>query len=146
MCVRNAKNQFFPNKVDWRVIPQFDWLCDVCGCVISPISGIYWVELGFINNCKEPQLWLVLLRYNADVASGFPWVITWQLSLATWLSRESKLWVNWMASLGLLSYNATAGVTLQLPCMLHMCVCFSDLPAMSQSRDPVARPCWVAHF
>ena len=62
----------------WRVyvIPQFDWLCDVCGCVMSPTSGIYWVELGFINNYNEPQLWLVLLRYNADVASAFPWVVT----------------------------------------------------------------------
>jgi hypothetical protein len=25
-------------------------------CALSPTSGIYWVELGFINNCKEPQL------------------------------------------------------------------------------------------
>ena len=25
-------------------------------CVLSPTSGIYWVELGVINNCKEPQL------------------------------------------------------------------------------------------
>ena len=58
------------------VMPQFDWLCDVCGCVMSPTSGIYWVELGFINNCKEPQLWLVLFRYSADVASAFPWVVT----------------------------------------------------------------------
>ena len=31
-------------------------LCDVCGYVMSPTSGIYWVELGFINNYKEPQL------------------------------------------------------------------------------------------
>ena len=55
---------------------EFDWLCDVCGCVMSPTSGIYWVELGFINNCKEAQLWLVLLRYSAGVASAFPWVVT----------------------------------------------------------------------
>ena len=27
----------------------------VCGCVISPISGIYCVDLGFINNYKEPE-------------------------------------------------------------------------------------------
>ena len=58
------------------VMPQFGWLCDMCGCVMSPTSGIYWVDLGFINNYKEPQLWLVLLRYSADVASVFPWVIT----------------------------------------------------------------------
>ena len=32
------------------VMLQFDWLCDVCGCVMSPTSGIYWVNLGFINN------------------------------------------------------------------------------------------------
>ena len=69
-----------------------------------------------------------------------------QSGLATWLSHESKPRVNWMASLGLLSYSATAGVTLQLPCMLHTCACFSDLPVACQSRDPVARPCWVAHF
>ena len=52
-------------------MPQFDWLGDVCGCVMSPTSGIYWVDLGFINNYKESQLWLVLLRYNADVANVF---------------------------------------------------------------------------
>ena len=31
-------------------------LCDVCGCVMNPTSGIYWVDLSFINNYKEPQL------------------------------------------------------------------------------------------
>ena len=56
-------------------MPQFDWLCDVYRWVMSLTSGIYWVELGFINNCKESQLWLVLLRYSADVDSAFPWVV-----------------------------------------------------------------------
>ena len=53
------------------------WLivCSVCVCVMSPTSGIYWVELDFINNYKEPQLWLVLLRYNADMTKTFPYVI-----------------------------------------------------------------------
>ena len=59
------------------VMPQFDWLYDVCGCVMSPTSGIYWVDLGFINNYKEPQLWLVILRYSADVASDFLWAVTY---------------------------------------------------------------------
>ena len=36
------------------VMPQFDWLCDVCGYVMSPTSSIYWVDLGFINSYKEP--------------------------------------------------------------------------------------------
>ena len=29
---------------------------DMCVCLLSPTSSNYWVELGFINNCKEPQL------------------------------------------------------------------------------------------
>jgi hypothetical protein len=29
---------------------------DNCVCLLSPTLGNYWVELGFINNCKEPQL------------------------------------------------------------------------------------------
>ena len=44
---------------------------------MSPTSDIYWVDLGFINNYKESQQWLVLLRNNADVASAFPWVVTY---------------------------------------------------------------------
>ena len=55
-----------------HVMPQFDWLCDVCECVMNTTLGIYWVDLGFINNYKEPYLWLVFLRYSADVASAFP--------------------------------------------------------------------------
>ena len=62
-------------------VPQFDWLCDVCRCAMSPTSSIYWVDLSFINNYKEPQLWLVLLRYNANVASPFPWVITYGIKV-----------------------------------------------------------------
>ena len=62
-------------------MPQFDGLCDVCRCVMSPASNIYWVDLGFINNYKKPQLWLILLRYNADVASIFPWVVTLNILL-----------------------------------------------------------------
>ena len=60
-------------------MPQFNWLCDVYGCVMSLISGIYWVELSFINNYKEPQLWLVILRYHADVASTFSWIVTYSI-------------------------------------------------------------------
>ena len=35
-------------------MPQFDWLCDVCGCVMSLTSGIYWVDLDFIKKYNEP--------------------------------------------------------------------------------------------
>ena len=58
-------------------MPQFDCLCDMCGYVTSPTSSIYWVNLGFINNYKEFQLLLILLRYGADVSSAFPWVVTY---------------------------------------------------------------------
>ena len=58
----NSTVFLFPQLFFWEtlfsiviVIPQFDWLCDVCGCVISPILGIYCVDLGFINNYKEPE-------------------------------------------------------------------------------------------
>ena len=70
------------------MIPQFDWLCEVRGCVMSPTSGIYWVDLSFINNYKEPQLWLVLLRYSANMASAFPWVVTY-------LRKRRVLVLNW---------------------------------------------------
>ena len=50
---------------------------------MSPTSGIYWVDLSFINNYKESQLWLVLLRYSADVASAFPWVITYGIRVSS---------------------------------------------------------------
>ena len=43
---------------------------------MSPTSGISWVDLGCINNYKEPQLWLVFLKYSADVTSISPWVVT----------------------------------------------------------------------
>ncbi len=42
----------FPPKHNMIVISQM--LISVCA--LSPISGIYQVELGFINNCKELQL------------------------------------------------------------------------------------------
>ena len=73
-----------------NVMLQFDWLCDVCGCVMSPTSDIYWVDLGFINNYKEPQLWLILLRYSTNVASAFPWVVTYSIRAGPIISCRLK--------------------------------------------------------
>ena len=70
----------------------------------------------------------------------FPNRVVWQLDLATGLSREYKLRANGLASLGLLSCSATAGMTLQLPGMLHMCANFGGLPVVS----PVASLCILA--
>ena len=74
---RKKKNHINVRGINDIVIPQFDWLCDACGYVMSLTSGIYWVDLSFNNNYKEPQLWLVLLRYSIDVTSTFPWVVTY---------------------------------------------------------------------
>ena len=64
----------------------------------------------------------------------FPNRVVWQLGLVTGLSHEFKWWANDLANLGLLSCSTTAGMTLQLPCMLHMCAVVGDLPVASQPR------------
>ena len=64
----------------------------------------------------------------------FPNRLVWRLDLATGLSREFKPRANSLASLGLLSCSATIGMTLQLPCMLHVCANFDSLPVMSHPQ------------
>ena len=64
----------------------------------------------------------------------FPNRVVWQLGLVTGLSHEFKPRANSLASLGLLPYSATAGMTLQLPCMLHTCTNFGGLPVASHPR------------
>ena len=61
----------------------------------------------------------------------FPNRVIWWLRLTIGLSREFKPRAN---SLGLLSWSATAGMTLQLPCMLHTCANFGGLPVASHPR------------
>ena len=61
----------------------------------------------------------------------FPNRVVWRLDLTTRLSREFKPKANGLANLGLLSYSTTIGMTLQLPCMRHMCANFGDLPVAS---------------
>ena len=48
------------------VITQFDWLCDVCGYVMSPTLGIYWVDLGFIKKMLGHKT----LRYKYTATSS----------------------------------------------------------------------------
>ena len=64
----------------------------------------------------------------------FPNRVVWRLDLATGLSRKFKPRVNGLASLGILSCNAIAGMTLQLPYTLDTCANFSGLPVTSHSR------------
>ena len=64
----------------------------------------------------------------------FPNRVVWRFGLMTGLNREFKPRANGLASLGLLSCSATAGMTLQLPCMLHMYANFGSLPVASHLR------------
>ena len=64
----------------------------------------------------------------------FPNKVVWRLGLTTRLSREFKPRANGLANLGLLSYDAIAGMTLQLPCMLHTSANFGGLPVASHPR------------
>ena len=47
--------------------------------IIKSNRGITLRTRTFLENLpyKKPQLWLVLLKYSADVASDFPWVVTY---------------------------------------------------------------------
>ena len=89
--------------------------------------GIRGIYTGVRKGCEE---------------SVFQNGVDWRLGLATWLSRESKPRVNWMANLDFLFCSATAGMTVQLLCMLYSCASSSDLPVASHPRDPVASPCF----
>ena len=64
----------------------------------------------------------------------FPNKVVWRLGLATGLSRKFKPRAKGLASLGLLSCSTTAGMTLQLPCMLHTCANFGGLPVASHPQ------------
>ena len=70
----------------------------------------------------------------------FPSRVFWRLGLAIRLSREFKLRANGLASLGLLSCSATAGVTLQLlACLARvqlLAVCKPRATHEIQSRVP----------
>ena len=54
----------------------------------------------------------------------------WQLNLTTGMSRKFESCANYLARLEVLSCSAPAVVTLQLPCVLHTCATFGDLPVM----------------
>ena len=68
----------------------------------------------------------------------------WRLELATWLSREFKLWANRIARMDFLSCNAPAYVIVHLLCMLHSCASSGDLPPASHLWVPVASPYYFA--
>ena len=109
-------------------------------------------SLGFLS---QNSLWKfsIFRGYNGAFILEWEWnvksqffhnKVDWWLGLATWLSCESKLRANWMASLDFLSCSATAGKMVQLLYMLHLCASFGDLQAASHPRDPTASPCFTA--
>ena len=74
----------------------------------------------------------------------FPNKVFWRLDLTIGLSRELKPRANSLASLGLLSYSATVGATLQLLGCLASVQHSGSLQAASHPRDPTTSPCSFA--
>ena len=56
--------------------------------------------------------------------------VFWQLELTIGTSRKFESRANGLVRLEVLSYSATASITLQLPCMLHTCAILGDLPVV----------------
>ena len=97
-------------------------------------------KLPTIRRYKGYLYWCVFGKQKVKFVTNR---VVWRLGHVTCLSRESELRANCLARLEVLSYSAPASMTLQLPCMLHTCTSFGDLPAVSQLWDPIVRPCWV---
>ena len=72
----------------------------------STFVGIRGIYTGVRKECEE---------------SFFHNRVVWRLSLATWLSRESKTPTNWKTKLDFLSCSAPAGTTLTFSaCLAHV--------------------------
>ena len=72
-------------------------------------------------------------------------IITKQGVLATGTRHELESRANCLARLEVFSYSATASVTLQLFCMLHMCATFIDSPVMRSSHEALLE-CTLLNF
>ena len=94
----------------WRL-----WMNQFCFSLRFLSQNSLW-KLSTILGYKG--LYIVGWERNVKI-QFFPNRVVWRLDLATGLSREFKPRANGLASLGLLSYSAIAGMTLQLPRMLH---------------------------
>ena len=70
----------------------------------------------------------------------------WRLGLAIGTSHKFESRANCLVRLEVLSCSALAVVTLQLPCMLHTCATFGNLPVASQLWDLVTRLFLSAHI
>ena len=83
--------------------------------------------------CGYKDLYIVGWERNAK-SQFFSNRVVWQLGLVIGLSHEFKPRANGLTSLGLLSYNVTAGMNLQLSYMLHTYANFGGLPVASHPR------------
>ena len=102
-------------------------------------------SLGFLSQNSlwklSTFLWYkgILVGCMRNVKSQFqPNRAFWRLELAIRTSHEFEPWANCLVRLEVLSYNATIGVTFQLPLhALHVCHS-SDLPVMrSNCKTPL---------
>ena len=90
-----------------------------------------WVNLYFVGI----RVFIVGCVWNAK-SQLQPNRVFWPLDLATGMNCEFESRANCLARLEVLSCSAIAGVTLQLPCMLHTFATFGDFPIVSQSWGP----------
>ena len=124
----------------WRVSMWRLWMSQSCFS-LGFLSQNYLWKLSTFRGYKG--LYIVGWERNAK-SQFFPNRVVWWLGLVTRLSREFKPWANGLANLGLFSCSATAGMTLQLPCILHMCANFGSLQVASHPRVPVTSLCILA--
>ena len=61
--------------------------------------------------------------------------VFWLLKLTTGMSCEFESQANYLARLEVLSCNATVGMTLQLPYMLHTCATFGNSLVARSSHE-----------
>ena len=90
------------------------------------------------------RLFIVRCVWNAK-SQLQPNKVFWQLELVTGTSHEFESQANCLAKLEVLSYSTTAGLTLQLPYMLHMCATFSNLP-FARSNHEAFLECTLLSF
>ena len=98
-------------------------------------------KLSTIHGYKGYLFWCVFGMQKVRFVTNR---VVWWLGLTTWLSRKSESRANCLAKLEVLSCNTPAGVTLQLPCMLHTCLLWQFAGREIQSR--VFAKCALLNF
>ena len=107
-----------------------------------------WFSLGFLS---QNSFWkLSTFREYKGIYSSVCMeceesITTKKGVLATRTHDWNELQANCLIRLEVLSCSATAGMTLQLPCMLHTCASFGNLPVARSNREALLE-CTLLNF